>query len=120
MPLRLAADVVVLLHLAFIVFVVGGGFLAWRWPRIAWVHLPCAAWGVVVEWMGWLCPLTPLENVLRRQAGTAGYEGGFIEHYLVPVIYPPGLTPAVQVGLGALVLAVNAVAYAVPWARRRR
>jgi hypothetical protein len=116
---RLFADVLVLAHLAFIFFVITGGFLAWRWRRLAWVHLPCALWGALVEFMGWICPLTPWEIALRRQAGMAGYEGGFIEHYIIPVIYPSGLTPAIQVGLGSLVVAVNLVAYVVYFRRRR-
>lgn len=116
---RLAADVLVLAHLAFILFVITGGFLAWRWRRLAWVHIPCAAWGAVVEFMGFICPLTPWEIALRRQAGTTGYEGGFIEHYIIPIIYPSGLTPTIQVGLGSLVVGLNLVAYAVYFRRRR-
>jgi hypothetical protein len=117
---RIAADLVVLLHFLFIVFVVAGGFLTWRRPRLRWVHLPVAAWGALIEFAGWICPLTPLENTLRRAAGDVGYSGGFIEHYIIPVIYPAGLTPAVQVALGSLVVMVNLVAYGVPWLRRRR
>jgi hypothetical protein len=116
---RLAADAVVGLHFGFILFVIGGGFLTWRRPRLAWVHLPVALWGALIEFAGWICPLTPLENALRRAAGDAGYQGGFIEHYLIPVIYPAGLTPAVQLGLGAAVLAINGVAYAFLLKRRR-
>ncbi len=108
---RLLADVTVLLHGAFIAFVVVGGLLAWRWRRVVWVHVPCALWGAMVELAGWVCPLTPLENAFRARAGEAGYRGGFIEHYLVPAIYPAGLTRAHQVVLGAAVLAINVVAY---------
>ncbi|QEZ48196.1 DUF2784 domain-containing protein [Cupriavidus oxalaticus] len=114
------ADLVVIVHGLFIVFVVAGGLLVLRWPRLAWVHLPAAAWGVLIEWSGWICPLTPLENALRRAAGEAGYSGGFIERYLLPLIYPPGLTPAVQLWLGLVVLVVNVAVYAVWWRRRRR
>ncbi|QBY54646.1 MULTISPECIES: DUF2784 domain-containing protein [Cupriavidus] len=113
------ADLVVIVHGLFIVFVVAGGLLVLRWPRLAWVHLPAAAWGVLIEWSGWICPLTPLENALRRAAGEAGYSGGFIERYLLPLIYPPGLTPAVQLWLGLVVLVVNVAVYAVWWRRRR-
>ncbi len=108
---RLLADVTVLLHGAFMAFVVVGGLLAWRWRRVVWVHVPCALWGAMVELAGWVCPLTPLENAFRARAGEAGYRGGFIEHYLVPAIYPAGLTRAHQVVLGAAVLAINVVAY---------
>ena len=108
---RLLADVLVALHFAFILFVVAGGFLAWRWRRVAWVHVPAAIWGVLIEFAGWICPLTPLENHFRIQAGQAGYAGGFIEHYLIPIIYPGGLTPAIQVVLGGAVIVINVVAY---------
>ena len=104
---------VVLLHAAFAVFVVLGGFLAWRWRRVAWAHVPCGVWGVVIEYQGWICPLTPLENALRRRAGAEGYAGGFIEHYLIPLLYPVGLTPPKQLVLGSLVLVVNMIAYGV-------
>jgi len=117
---RLAADAVVAVHFAFIVFVVAGGVLVlWRrgW---ALVHLPAVAWGAWTEFTGTICPLTPWEQALRRQAGTAGYAGGFVEHYLVPLIYPAALTPGIQVALGAFVLTVNAVLYALVWRRWRR
>ena len=116
---RLTADAAVLLHLGFIVFVICGGFLAWRWPRLIWVHLPAAVWGAVIELFHWTCPLTPLEKWLRQLAGDAGYEGGFIEHYLIPVIYPVALTRWHQVMLGISVVLINAIAYAVYFKRRR-
>jgi hypothetical protein len=108
---KLAADAVLVLHLAFIVFALFGGFavLKWRWAALA--HLPAAAWGVFVEASGRLCPLTPLENHLRAAAGQAGYQGGFIEHYLLPLIYPAGLTRDVQWLLAAVVLGVNVAVY---------
>jgi hypothetical protein len=115
----LAADAVVLLHFAFVLFVIGGGFLAWRWRSLAWVHLPCALWGVAIEFGGWICPLTPLENHLRWRAGEAGYLGDFVAHYVVPVLYPAGLTPSLQIALGTLVLLINAFAYLVYFRRRR-
>jgi len=110
---RLLADAVVAFHGLFIVFVIFGGFLAWRWRFVAVVHIPCALWGMLIEYRGWICPLTPLENSLRMRAGQAGYGGGFIEHYLVPAMYPSGLTPRVQAALGTAVLVINVFAYAV-------
>ena len=110
---RLLANAVVLLHALFIVFIVFGGFLAWRWRWVAVLHVPAAIWGVLIEYRGWICPLTPLENALRVKAGQAGYSGGFVEHYLLPAMYPSGLTPRIQAGLGTLVLVVNVVAYTI-------
>ena len=115
-----AADLVVVLHLAFILFVVAGGLLVLRWPRLAWAHLPVVAWGAGIELIGWICPLTPLENALRRAAGQAGYAGGFIEHYLMPLIYPAGLTREIQLALGLFVLVVNLAIYTVVALRWRR
>ena len=117
---RLAADAVLLLHLGFILFVLLGGLLALRWRWAPLLHLPAAAWGVYVELSGGLCPLTPLENRLRIAAGEAGYTGGFIEHYLLTLIYPAGLTPQIQYVLAAVVVGVNGLAYAWVWRRRRR
>ena len=119
---RLAADAVVALHFAFVAFACLGGLLAWRRLRYALVHLPALAWAAWVEFTGSLCPLTPLENRLRRSAGDAGYEGGFVEHYVLPLLYPAGLTPAIQVWLGAFLVALNVAIYAVAvwrWRRRR-
>jgi hypothetical protein len=113
MAYRLLADAVVLLHTAFVVFVVLGGFLAWRWRWIAWLHVPCAVWGVLIEYRGWICPLTPIENYFRAKAGLEGYRGGFIEHYIMPLLYPAGLTPPKQVVLGTFALVVNLIAYGV-------
>jgi len=106
-----SADLVLLAHLGFILFVVLGGFLLVRWPRVAWVHVPVALYGATIELVGWTCPLTPLENSLRRRAGLAGYEGGFIEHYIVPIIYPGELTEAIQIAMGVAVLVLNAGIY---------
>jgi len=120
---RVLADIVVVLHLLFIVFVLAGGLLVLRWPRLAWLHLPCAAWGALIEFTGWVCPLTPLENRLRLRAGQEGYEGGFVEQYIIPVVYPPGLTPELQVAIGLIVIALNGVFYGLllrRWRRRRR
>jgi len=101
------ADFVVVLHFLFVLFVVLGGLLVLRWPRVAWLHLPAAIWGAAIELAGGICPLTPLENSLRRQAGGTGYSGGFIEHYILPILYPSALTRDIQLILGLLVLAVN-------------
>ena len=116
---RLLADAVVLAHLCFIVFVVSGGFLAWRWPKLAWFHAPAALWGAAIEFAGWICPLTPLENKLRSLAGGVGYQSGFIEHYLVPIIYPAQLTTELMVFFGLIVIFLNAFAYSVYFRRRR-
>ncbi len=111
MSTAIVADLLVLLHLAFILFVLFGGLLVLRWRRLLWLHLPVVAWGAAIEFVGWVCPLTPLENRLRAAAGDAGYGGGFIEHYLIPLIYPADLTRELQWLLGAVVLVVNAVVY---------
>ena len=115
---RFAADLVLLLHLAFVAFALLGGLAALRWRRAPWMHLPVLAWAVAIEWIGWTCPLTPLENALRRAAGDAGYAGGFVEHYLLPLLYPGVLTPAVQFVLGGVLLAVNALVYGFVFLRR--
>ncbi len=113
------ADGVLLFHLGFILFVGGGGLVVLRWPKVVWLHIPVAAWGVWIELSGNICPLTPLENALRRMAGEQGFSGGFIEHYLLPIIYPPGLTRGVQLTLAALVVALNVAVYGYVLARRR-
>lgn len=107
------ADIVVIVHFVFIVFVVGGGLLVLRWPRIAWLHLPAALWGALVELMQWPCPLTPLENYLRERAGGVAYEGDFIMRYLPPLIYPDHLTATLQTLFGIAVIAVNGLIYFV-------
>ncbi len=112
-PYRLLADLTLLLHLAFILFAVLGGLLVLRWRRLIWVHLTAVIWAALIEFAGWVCPLTPLENHFRRLAGQRGYEGGFIEHYLVRIIYPAGLTREMQIALGLFVLAVNLGIYAL-------
>ena len=109
--LAFAADAVVVVHVLFIVFVVLGGLLVWRWPLLVVLHLPAACWGVLVEWMRWPCPLTPLEQHLRVAAGEAGYHGGFIEHYVLPILYPAVLTPQIQIALGLFVLILNLLVY---------
>jgi hypothetical protein len=116
---RILADLVVGVHALFVVFVVAGGLLALRWPWVVAAHLPAAAWGAMIELQGWICPLTPLEKSLRAAAGQAGYPGGFIEHYVLPVLYPAGLTRGVQLGLASLVIAVNLLVYGMVLQRRR-
>jgi hypothetical protein len=113
----LLADGVLLLHLGFVLFVIGGGLLSLRWPRVAWLHLPAACWGAAVEFSGSVCPLTPLENALRRLAGEAGYSGGFVEHYLLPILYPHDLGPGTRYLLGALVVVINVAVYLRVWRR---
>jgi len=117
---RVLADLVVLTHLAFIVFVVVGGLLALRWRWLPWVQVPAALWGAVIEVGGWICPLTPLENGLRERAGAAGYAGGFVEHYVLPVVYPGSLTRGVQIFLAVVVVVANGVIYFLVWRRAVR
>jgi hypothetical protein len=117
---QLAADAVLLIHLGFILFVVTGGVLVWRWRWLAWVHLPAVGWGAMIEFGGWICPLTPLENRLRAAAGASGYPGGFIEHYLLPLIYPAEFTRELQVFLGILVVVLNALIYGWLWLKPKK
>jgi len=117
---RWLADAVLAAHLAFTLFVGLGALLVLRWPKLAWVHVPCAVWGALIMFAGWVCPLTPLENALRERGGQAGYEGGFIDHYIVSVLYPRGLTRTFQFGVGAFVVVVNAAAYGSMLARRKK
>ncbi|HEV3239678.1 MAG TPA: DUF2784 domain-containing protein [Casimicrobiaceae bacterium] len=113
MRYRLVADAVLVVHLAFVFFVVLGGLLALRWPKLAWVHVPAAVWGVWVEFSGWICPLTPLEVALRRAAGDAGYAGDFVDHYVLAALYPSDLTRATQLALGLAVVVLNVAIYGV-------
>lgn len=113
---RLLADLVVVVHLAFIMFVAVGGLLAWRWPRVSWVHVPVVAWGAAIVAVGFTCPLTPLEKYLRRRAGGQTYDGGFIDHYLTGVIYPGDQIVLARAGVAALIV----IGYAGVLARHRR
>jgi hypothetical protein len=117
---RALADLTVLVHFAFVLFVVGGAFLVRRWSRLAWVPVPAAIWGALIEFAGWICPLTPLENQLRALGGSAGYGGGFVEHYIIPVLYPGGLTREVQILLGTIVITINMGIYGWLLIRRRK
>lgn len=123
MYLRLAADAVVVIHLLFILFALLGGLLVLRWRWLLLLHLPAVVWGTVVEFFHFYCPLTPLENALRSRAGVQGYDGGFVEHYLIPLIYPAGLTPQIQLWLGGIVVICNVAVYSWlvmrQWPRRK-
>ena len=115
----IAADLLVVLHFAFILFVIFGGLSVLRLRWMAWLHVPAAVWGALIEFMGWTCPLTPLENRLRRMAGEAGYTHGFIEEYIAPLVYPLGLTPHIQIWLGVGVIVANMIVYALVLRTRR-
>lgn len=117
---RLAADAVVVIHLGFILFVFLGGLTLFRWPRMIWAHVPAAIWGGIVELSGAPCPLTPLENMLRRAGKAESYSGGFVDHYIVPIVYPPGLTRDIQFILGGLILVINIVVYHRFLTRKKR
>jgi len=117
---RAAADIIVIVHFGFILFVGLGAFLTLRWKRAAWLHVPAALWGAAIEFRHGVCPLTPLEQRLRTAAGDTGYPGGFIEHYLLPIIYPSGLDEPVEYLLGALVLVINLAVYGWLLYRHRR
>ncbi|WP_372684026.1 DUF2784 domain-containing protein [Desulfosarcina sp.] len=108
----LAADIIMLVHLLFILFGALGGILVVKWRKVAFLHLPCVLWGVLIAFGGWICPLTPLEMHLRQLAGQAGYAGGFIDHYVMPIVYPAGLTRGMQIAFGVTLLTVNLLVYA--------
>lgn len=117
MPFAALAQALLVVHGAFVLFVIAGGLLVLRWPRLAWAHVPAALWGALIEFAGFICPLTPLENAWRRAAGEQGYQGGFIEHYVTAALYPAGLTRTIQLGLGVIVLALNGWVYWTIWRR---
>lgn len=117
---RILADIVVMIHFAFVLFAVFGGIAVFYRKFIAWIHIPAVIWAAVIEFAGWICPLTPLENLLRAKGGLSGYETGFIEQYLMPVLYPAGLTRGLQVALGGAVLVLNLIVYGLLWRRSRR
>jgi len=118
MNYQLAADFVVVAHLAFVLFVVGGALLILRWRWVVWLHLPAAVWGALIEFTGWICPLTPLESWLRIKGGQAGYSGGFVQEHVLSLVYPSGLTRTGQIALGVAVIAVNVLAYGLIVKRR--
>jgi hypothetical protein len=117
---RALANAVLVLHAAFVVFVLLGGLLALCWRALPWLHLPAVLWVILTELNGWICPLTRLENRLLEAAGEQGYSGGFAAHYLLPLIYPPGLTPGLQALFAAIVAGLNLVVYGLLWRQRRR
>ncbi len=119
MAFQLLADLVVVIHFAFIVFIVLGGLIALWWQPVIWFHLPVLLWGILIEIFGWVCPLTPLENTLRSMAGKTGYSGGFIAHYIEPVIYPAGLTSGKQILLAVALIAANTIIYFYIWWQRQ-
>ena len=115
-----AADLLVLIHFGFILFVFLGGLLVWRWPRVMWLHLPAMAWGALIEFVGFICPLTPLENRLRMAAGADVYAGGFVDRYITPVVYPEGLDRSTQLVLGTLIILINLAVYTLVAVKRKR
>jgi len=117
---QLLADLVLIVHLAFVVFVLCGGLLVLKWRWVAWLHLPAALWGAVVEFTGWICPLTPLENWLRAQGGAVGDEYDFTARYLLPILYPGDLTRDLQFLLGTVVVLLNAAVYWWLWQMQMR
>lgn len=117
---RVLAESILVVHFAFIAFALFGGFLVIRYRRVMFLHLPCLAWGIYIELSGGICPLTPLENRMRRAAGDAGYEGGFIEHYLIAIIYPDGLTHTMQFALAGILVTLNVIAYALVIRKHRK
>ena len=118
--LLVMADFIVALHFAFVLFVALGGLLALAWPRIAWLHIPAVLWGALIEFTGWICPLTPLENYLRQRQGQQQYEGDFIARYFLHVLYPDGLTRSDQLMLGGLALGLNLAIYGLVFLKHRR
>jgi len=113
------AEMVVFLHLGFVLFVMLGGLLVLKWKWVLWVHLPAAMWGTLIEFTGWICPLTPLENWLREAGGRQGYQSDFIEHYVMPLLYPTGLTREIQIFLGVLVILLNVGIYVLVLYRQK-
>ena len=118
MPYALLANALVVFHLAFVLFVIFGSTLLFKWPHLVWAHVPALAWGIYIEFTHGICPLTPLENQWRFKAGQEGYDGGFIDHYIMSILYPSGLTPTVQMVLGALLVVLNVTLYSL-WIRSR-
>jgi len=109
------ADIVLITHALFIVFVIFGGLIVLKWHKVMWLHIPCAIWGALIEFFGWICPLTYLENNLRGAGNANYYESSFIQHYLLPIIYPAGLTTGIQILLGVIVIVINLIVYSIVW-----
>jgi len=112
------ADLVLIVHALFVVFVIFGGLIVLKWHKVMWLHIPCALWGALIEFFGWICPLTYLENYFLEIGNGNSYDGGFIQHYLLPIIYPPGLTTGIQILLGATVIVINFIIYWIVWRYR--
>ena len=112
------ADFVLVVHTLFVIFVIFGGLIVLKWHKVMWVHIPCAIWGALIEFFGWICPLTYLENYLLKIGNGNYYEGGFIQHYLVPIIYPSELTTGIQILLGVIVIVMNLIIYCIVWRYR--
>lgn len=117
---QIAADFIVLIHFSFIVFVLIGGFLVFKWRWLIWLHIPAAIWGALIVMVGWICPLTPIENMLRQTAGNEAYSSGFIERYLVPVIYPSGLNREMFIAMGVVVIVINVILYTILFLKCKR
>ena len=113
--MTLLADLILIVHALFIVFVIFGGLIVLKWHKVLWLHIPCAIWGALIEFFGWICPLTYLENYFRQLGNVNYYEGSFIQHYLMPMIYPPGLTTDIQILLGVTVIVINLIVYCFVW-----
>ena len=113
MLFQLAADFIIILHFIFIVFVLVGGILVLKWRWLIWLHIPAVIWGVLISFMGWICPLTPLENMLRQAGGGEVYITGFVEHYIVPLIYPSGFNHEMFGAMGIFVIVVNVIVYTI-------
>lgn len=120
MIFKILADLVLVLHFCFILFVLFGASLVFKYPRVIWFHLPIAAYGMLISFFRWVCPLTPLENTFRALAGEQGYETGFIEHYLLPLIYPGDLTSSIAITMGLFVLTLNGLLYGVLFYRNKK
>ncbi len=112
------ADLVLIVHALFVVFVIFGGLIVLKWHKVMWLHIPCALWGALIEFFGWICPLTYLENYFLEIGNGNSYDGSFIQHYLLPIIYPPGLTTGIQILLGATVIVINFIIYWIVWRYR--
>jgi len=120
MPYRLLADIIVMLHLAFIVFAVSGGILIFWWHKVIWIHIPAVIWAAWIELSGGICPLTYLENWLLGQSGLSGYHGDFIANYIIPIVYPENLTREIQIALASIVIVVNVLVYGYVFVIRRK
>jgi len=120
MPYRLLADIVVIIHFVFVIFALFGGILVLKWKQVIWIHIPAVIWAAMVEMAGWVCPLTPLEYWLRSHLQMSSYQLSFVEHYILPILYPAQLTRSMQIGLGLFVVLINVAIYYFVWKRHFR